>query len=570
MKPFDLEIDALTGEEYYRVHLRGRDLLSHPLLNKGSCFSREERKVLGLLGHLPYGVSSVADQVARSLEAYQRKSDDLERYIFLLELLNRNETLFYKLLSENLREMLPIVYTPTVGLACQNMSHILRRSRGVYIHPENINNIDEILGNVSQPQVDLIVVTDGERILGLGDLGTDGMGIPVGKVNLYVAAGGLHPACCLAVCLDVGTNNDKMLKDPLYMGYRHPRLDGQAYFDFIEQFVVGVKRSFPRALLQWEDFAKHKAFKLLDRYRDRILSFNDDIQGTGATASAALMTAVRLKGSTWRDQRIAILGMGQAGTGISNSVAAIMREQGLSDAEIRARFFAMDVQGLLFEDDPKLEDHQRFYAHARGDVADWSLQSPDRITLFDVIKNARPTILIGVTAQTGAFDESILRQMAENDPRPVIMALSNPTHKSECTPQDVMKYTGGRGLVATGSPFPPVVVDGREHMTSQCNNLFVFPGVGLGALLSGAQKVTDGMFIAASKALSQMVTHEQTDRGLLLPVMQDVRKAGFEVAKAVAIEARDTGLGRQMDDKSVAAQVAKAQWEPHFYAYRAG
>lgn len=368
MKTFSFKVDPLTGEQYYEVYLRGQQLLTDPLLNKGSHFSIEERASLGLTGLLPHGVSSLEEEVARSLDSYRRKGDDLERYLFLLGLLNRNETLFYKLLTENLIEMLPIVYTPTVGQACLLLSRIMRRARGVYVHPDNIAAIDTIFANVPLPEVQLIVVTDGERILGLGDLGADGMGIPVGKVSLYVAAGGLHPACCLPVCLDVGTNNDRLLADPLYLGYRRRRLEGEDYDRFVERFVLGVKRNFPNALIQWEDFAKHKAFRLLERYRERIPSFNDDIQGTGATALAALMTASRIKGKPLAAERVLIVGFGQAGVGTAQAITTYLRHQGLSDEQARQIIWPVDVQGLLCEDDPALEPWQRPFARRREEV----------------------------------------------------------------------------------------------------------------------------------------------------------------------------------------------------------
>jgi malate dehydrogenase (oxaloacetate-decarboxylating) len=570
MKTFDFKIDPLTGEHYYEVYLRGQQLITDPLLNKGSHFTIEERATLGLVGLLPHGVSTSDEEVRRSLESYCRKPDDLERYLFLLGLLNRNETLFYRLLIENLTEMMPIVYTPTVGQACMRLSRIMRRARGVYIHPDNIGAIDTIFANVPLPRIQLIVVTDGERILGLGDLGADGMGIPVGKVSLYVAAGGVHPACCLPICLDVGTNNERLLIDPLYLGYRHPRLEGEVYDRVVERFVLGVKRTFPDALIQWEDFSKHKAFGLLARYRDRVLSFNDDIQGTGATACAALLSAMRIKGSSFDRERFAIVGFGQAGWGTAEHIRAILEENGLSREEIGRHIFAIDSQGLLLEDDPSLEEPQRFYAQPRELIGTWQLAQPNRITLLDVVRNAKPTVLIGYTARQGLFDEAVLSTMGANDPRPVILALSNPTSNSECSPADALHWTGGRALVATGSPFSPSQVRGRSVHTSQCNNLYVFPGMGLGALVATASKVTEGMFVAAAKALSDMVTAEEREAGLLLPEMKKIRDVSFQVAWAVARKARDAGLGRLLDDEELAAVVRKAQWEPRFVPYRAG
>jgi malate dehydrogenase (oxaloacetate-decarboxylating) len=570
MKTFGFKIDPLTGEEYYEVYLRGRQLLNDPHLNKGSAFTREERLSLELDGLLRSGVSSMEAQLDRSLESFRRKPDDMERYIFLIGLQDRSEPLFYQLLTENLEEMVPIVYTPTVGQACLQMSHIQRRFRGLYITPDNIANIDQIFQSVSLPQVNLIVVTDGERILGLGDLGSDGMGIPVGKVSLYVAAGGVHPAVCLPISLDVGTNNPRLLEDPLYLGYRHPRLRGAEYEEIVEKFVLGVKRNFPDALLQWEDFAKHTAFDNLARYRERILSFNDDIQGTGATALSALMTAMRIKRSRFQDERFVVVGMGQAGTGICMNIRAMLKEEGLSDEEARRRIFAVDMQGLLLEDDPKLEGPQKPLAQRRAWVEGWKLDDPARIGLGDVVRNAKPTVLIGVTAQPGLFSDAILAETARHTERPIVMALSNPTHKCECAPEAVWKATDGKGLVATGSPFSPMAWGGRTLQASQCNNMYIFPGVGLGALVSHASRVTDDMFLAASRAISGMVSPEQEAMGLLLPEMRDIRRVSAAVAVAVGKEARDAGLGRLLDDDQLEETVRKAQWTPRYAPYRPG
>ena len=570
MKTFGFKIDPLTGEDYYEVYVRGRQLLNDSHLNKGSAFTKEERLSLELDGMLRPGIGSLNTQVARVYEAYQRKHDDLERYIYLAGLQDRSEPLFYRLLLEHLEEMVPIVYTPTVGQACMQMSHIQRRYRGVYITPKNIANIDQIFQGLSQPQVNLIVVTDGERILGLGDLGSDGMGIPVGKVSLYVAAGGVHPAVCLPVTLDVGTNNPRLLEDPLYLGIRKPRLRGTEYEDLVEKFILGVKRNFPSALLQWEDFAKQTAFKNLDRYRERILSFNDDIQGTGSTALAALMTAMRIKQSRFQDERFGIVGMGQAGTGIAMNIRAMLLEEGLSNEEARKRIFAVDMQGLLLEGDPLLEGPQEPLAQRRAAVDGWTLDDPSRIGLEDVVRNAHPTVLIGVTAQPGLFSEAILAETAKHSPRPIVLALSNPTHKCECSPEAVWQATDGKGLVATGSPFDPVDWKGHKLLSSQCNNMYIFPGVGLGALVCKASRVTDAMFLAASKAISEFVTPAQEDMGLLLPEMKDIRAVSVAVAKAVGMEARDSGLGRLLEDDQLEYIVNRAQWTPRYASYRPG
>jgi len=570
MKTFSLRVDPLTNEEYWEVYLRGQQLLNEPILNKASAFTQEERLGLDLVGLLRSGVSSMDLQVERTLEAYRRKPDDLEKYIYLQGLMDRNEVLFYRLLVDNLTEMVPIVYTPTVGLACQQLSKITRRYRGVYFSPENIGRIDQIFQSVSLPNISLMVVTDGERILGLGDLGSDGMGIPVGKVKLYVAAGGLHPACCLPVCLDVGTNNQALLDDPLYLGWRHSRLDGDEYWELIEKFVLGVRRNFPEALVQWEDFAKHKAFTLLERYRDRVLSFDDDIQGTGAVAASVMMTAMRLKKSRLAEQRIGIVGMGQAGIGIAENVLALLQAEGLSEREARRRIYTGDMPGLLCEDTPGLSKWQRAFARERADVAGWTLETSDRITLMDVVRNAKLTVLVGVTAQPGLFSAEVLSAMASYEPQPLVMALSNPTSKCECTAEDVARATDGRGLIATGSPFADFQWKGRTLVTSQCNNLYVFPGVGLGALVAKAPKVTAAMFMAASRALSGLVTDDQAAHGHLLPPMADIRGVSRAVAKAVAVEARDSGLGRLLDDQKYEEIIARSQWEPNYAPYRPG
>lgn len=568
MKTFSIKIDPLTNEEYFEVHLRGGQLLSDPFLNKGSAFTEEERLNLGLSGLLRTAISDVETQRQRSYEMYSRKTDDIEKYIFLQSLLNRNETLFYSLITDNLIEMLPIVYTPTVGQACLMLSHITREYRGVYINPENIGNIDEIFQEVSLPDVSLIVVTDGERILGLGDLGSDGMGIPVGKINLYVAAGGLHPACCLPICLDVGTNTERLISDPLYLGFRQKRLVGKEYDEFIERFVLGVKRNFPNALLQWEDFAKHTAFKLLERYRERILSFNDDIQGTGSVALAALLSAMKIKHQRFSDQRFVIAGMGQAGTGIASNIRAMLMEEGLSESDARSRIFAFDAPGLLMEDTPGLEEQQRRFAQPRSVVAGWKLDSAGPMSLLDLVRNAKATVLIGVTARTGLFSAEVLTQMGKNDERPIIFALSNPTSKSECTPEQAAAATGGRAIIATGSPFPPVEYGGKKFATSQCNNMFVFPGMGLGALVSRSSRITPKMFLKASRALSDLVSEEQRSQRMLLPTLNDIRKVSAHIAKAVAVEARDSGLGRHVSDDEYERLIARAQWFPHYYPFR--
>ena len=570
MKTYSLKIDPLRNEEYLEVYLRGQQILNDSFLNKASAFTDEERVSLNIVGYLRYEESNLEIQSMRAYEAYLKKKDNLEKYIYLQGLLNRNETLFYRLLHDHLNEMLPIVYTPTVGQACMELSHITRRYRGVFINPQNIFAIDQIFSNINQPDINLIVVTDGERILGLGDLGSDGMGIPIGKVNLYVAAGGIHPQTCLPIMLDVGTNNERLLNDPVYLGFKHKRYTGKEYDEFIEKFMRGVKRNFPNALLQWEDFAKSKAFMLLDRYRERMPSFDDDIQGTGAVALTALITASKIKNTKLKDERFAIVGMGQAGSGIAYNIRAKLIDEGLSYEDANERIFAVDYFGLATDDMSDLENQMKTFAQKRSNVQSWKLDNENTISLRDVVRNAKPTVLIGVTAKTGLFDKEILSMMASNTERPVILALSNPTAKSECKPEDVIEVTKGRGLMAFGSPFPPVKSSYGEFHFSQCNNMYVFPGIGLGALISKTPKITNKMFLAASNELSNLVTPEMRNKGLLLPPLDNIREVSAKIALSLAKEARDTGLGAIDTDENLMKIIKKAQWYPNYLPYKPG
>ncbi len=569
MKRFEMRVDPLTHEVYYAVPHRGHTLVADPLLNKGHAFSRSERVEFDLLGLLPERVGSLEEQRTRNYAIYNTKTTDLGRYVSLLALLDRNETVFYSLLLHHLEEMLPIVYTPTVGQACQTLSHIIRRWRGIYISPTNVDSVEKILKNAGLPNVSLLVATDGERILGLGDLGANGMGIPVGKISLYVAAAGIHPASTLPVMIDVGTNNEKLLNDPLYVGVRHKRLSGDAYYEVIERFVQGVRRVFPRALLQWEDFGKQNAGTLLGRYQDRILSFNDDIQGTGATAAAALCTAFSMTGRALADERIAIYGFGQAGSGVANALVTLMTvEGGLSEAEARRKIFAIDINGLLMEG-AGTDEYQTRFLQPRDTIANWPVTKDKAPNLAEVVKHARITTLIGLSGQGGSFTESILQTLAVNTDRPIVLALSNPTSCTEATAEVVMRATNGRALMATGSPFAPVTgPDGREIIISQCNNLYVFPGMGLGAIVCQAQKVTHRMFHAASVAISSLVTPDLREKGYLLPSLKNARDISFAVALAVAQQAREEGLGMRVDDAKLSDLIRSAMWQPHYYPYR--
>jgi len=448
------------------------------------------------------------------------------------------------------------------------MSHILRKFRGLYITEDNIDRIDQIFHNVESPEVYLIVVTDGSRILGLGDLGSDGMGIPVGKINLYVASGGIHPAGCLPITLDVGTNNQRLLDDPLYLGVKKNRLVGKDYEEFIEKFVLGVKRNFPNALLQWEDFGKNNAFMLLERYKDRILSFNDDIQGTGAVVLAALYSAMKIKKSSFTNEKFVIVGLGQAGSGACFNISNALREEGLTEDEIRRRVFAFDINGLLVDDMESLEDQMKPFAQKRSELSDWKVSNPNNITLAEVIENAKATVLIGATAQTNLFNAEIIRKVAKNTERPVFFALSNPTSKSECTPTDVYNNTKGKGLIATGSPFDPVIGEYGTMQCAQSNNMYIFPGIGLGALVSNSHVITYKMFLEASKKLSTLLTEEELAIGKLLPDLENIREISAQIGIAVAIEARNAGLGRIGTDEEIDRAVRKAQWNGKYRRYR--
>ncbi len=567
MFTYSKKIDPFTNEEFIEVPFKGLLLAEHPIYNKGTAFPEDERENLDLRGVFPDTVSNFKIQKRRTYDSFCSKVDDLEKYIYMISLQDRNETLYYALILDHLTEMLPIIYTPTVGQACQQFSQIFRRPRGLYVTANNIQNIDKVLSNAPFSNVSLIVVTDGERILGLGDQGAGGMGIPIGKVSLYIAGAGLHPAYCLPILIDVGTNNEKLLEDPLYIGIRKKRLTGDAYDEIIEHFVNAVRRKFPNALLQWEDFGKNNAFRLLDRYRERVCSFNDDIQGTGSIAMGVFLSAMKIKKENLSDQRFVLFGQGQAGIGIARQIFTGLMEEGLSEKEARECIFGVDKDGLLVEG-MQVTDEQKPWVKDRAMIEKWQLSNPNRIDLLDTIRNTKATVLIGVTGQSGAFTEDILTQMAKNCNLPLIMPLSNPTAKAECTPEQAFKVTKGNCLIATGSPFKPVMVNGKERAISQCNNLYVFPGVGLGALVVGTPKITNQMFMAASRALSDLVSEDELKAGQLLPSIENIRQVSAEIALAVAREARESGLGVRADDEQLFKMITKAMWEPKYLPYR--
>jgi malate dehydrogenase (oxaloacetate-decarboxylating) len=558
---------ALSGSktETKSVSMRGHVLLDTPLLNKGSAFSEDERRDFGLLGLLPFHSSTTEEQLARTYENYKTKESEVERYIFLTALQDRNETLFYRLVHDHISEMMPVIYTPTVGLACQKYSHIFRRPRGLYIAYPQQDEISRILNNAPRPEnVEVIVVTDGERILGLGDLGVGGMGIPVGKLSLYTLCAGIHPATTLPILLDVGTDNRDLLADPLYLGWRHERIRGEEYDRFIEAFVTAVQEMFPNVLLQWEDFSKNNASRLLDRYRDRLCTFNDDIQGTGAVTLAGLLAAMRITDARLKDQRILILGAGSSGIGISNQIVKAIQREGISESEARSRIWLVDSRGLVHAGRNDLGSSKQKYAVPVESLCGWRLAVPGQFTFADVVRNLHPTILIGTSAQPGAFTEDLVREIAANVARPIIFPLSNPTSKCEAKPADLLTWTDGRALVATGSPFSPVKVNGATVSVGQCNNSFIFPGVGLGVLASGAARVTDEMFVAAALALSDVSPALADKKASLYPPLEQLREVSRRVALAVALEAQRCGLAEVTTQAELESRIEARSWSPQY------
>jgi malic enzyme len=545
-----------------KVAKRGKELLWDALLNKGTAFSDDEREAFGLMGLLPAVVNTIDQQAERTFAAITRKSEPLEQYIGLAALQDRNETLYYRLLTEHLEAFMPIVYTPTVGDASWNYSQIFRRGRGLWITPNHRGRVKELLAQFDKKYVRLIVVTDNERILGLGDQGAGGIVIPIGKLALYSACAGLHPSSTLPISLDVGTDNRHLLDDPLYLGYRHERLRGKEYDDLVEEFVEAVKECFPDALLQWEDFKKVNAFEILDRYKDRLLSFNDDIQGTAAVTIAGLVAACRAKNERLADQRIVILGGGAAGVGIAHQLRGAFERQGRSPEEIARAIAVLDSRGLIHDGREGLDEHKKTFAWPQSLVAECGLDPETQIGLDEMIPATKPTMLVGTSGVPGTFTESMIREMAKHVERPVIFPLSNPTKNSEAHAADVVEWTEGRCLIATGSPFDPVEYEGRTIHVSQGNNVYIFPGVGLGALAVRATKVTDSMFTAAARDLAEQVAEEDLAAGKLYPPLPEMRKITQSIARAVAQTAIDEGLAQTDPSIPIADLVNELVWEP--------
>jgi len=535
---------------------RGLQLLHDPALNRGTGFTEQERDALGLRGLLPSVVLSQEEQAARFLENLRRLPDDLDKYIALNALHDRNEALFFRVVCDNIDEMQPLIYTPTVGLACQRYGHIFQRPRGMFISANDRGRIAKVLRNWPY-RAGIIVVTDGERILGLGDLGANGMGIPVGKLSLYVACAGVHPNDCLPVILDVGTNNMELVDDRFYVGLRQRRLRGAEYDALVDEFITAALTVFPGVLIQFEDFANHNAFRLLNKYRDRIPAFNDDIQGTAAVALAGILSALRVTGGKLTDQRILFLGAGEAATGIADLVASAAAAQGLDEGEARRRCWLVDSRGLVVKSRADLAEHKLPYAHEHAPVGDF----------LSAIRAIRPTAIIGVAAVGGTFTREVLEEMARLNDRPIVFALSNPTSKSECTAEEAYRYTRGKALFACGSPFDPVTVNGQTFVPRQGNNSYIFPGVGLGAIASGAKRITDEMFMSAAHSLAHDVTETDLAQGSLYPALPRIREVSANIASAVAEVAYRRGLGTGSVPKDVAAHIRERMYDPKYKSY---
>ena len=557
-----------SPETVIRTPLSGYDLLLHPELNKGTAFTEEERDIFALHGLLPPRIGTLQDQRERRKKSLDNEPTAFGKYRLMRDLQDNDETLFYSLIAHHTEELLPIVYTPAVGEGCQRFSEIWRKPRGLFISYPNRHLMDQMLADPRYDQIRCIVVSDGERILGLGDQGAGGMGIPIGKMALYTALGGIPPQHCLPILLDVGTDNQALLENPIYIGWQHHRIRGQEYDDFIEAFVHAVERRWPHILLQWEDFSGENALRLLARYRDRLCTFNDDIQGTAAVTTGTLLAAVNATGIPLKEQTIAMFGSGSAGVGIIKLLIAAMKEQGLSEKEARQRIYAFNRHGLMVEGEPGLRASQLPLACSKENVAGWRLSAPGSISLLDVVRNARVTVLAGVSAQPGAFTEEIVREMARHTPRPAIFPLSNPTSVAEATPEDLLRWTGGRALVGTGSPSAPVEVNGRMIRISQINNSFIFPGLALGILVSKASRVTDGMMMAAAKGLASLSPTCADSNAPLLPPIAESRKVGLVVAEAVARRALAEGVAGIEDPSTLSEQLQAYVWEPVYRPYK--
>lgn len=556
-----------TDPNYLYIPYSGPNLLETPLLNKGSAFSQLERESFNLAGLLPPRYETIEEQVERCYQQYSSFNDNLNKHIYLRAIQDNNETLYYRLVRDHLEEMMPIIYTPTVGDACEKFSDIYRSSRGLFISYEERHQIDDILRNATKGKVKVIVVTDGERILGLGDQGIGGMGIPIGKLSLYTACGGISPAYTLPVMLDVGTNNEKLLADPMYMGARHKRISQTEYDEFLELFINAVKRRWPTVLLQFEDFAQPNAMPLLKRYRNEICSFNDDIQGTASVTVGSLLAACRVKGDKLSQQKVVFVGAGSAGCGIAEQIISQMIAEGISDEQARNQVYMVDRFGLLTEGMENLRDFQAALVHSKDALSDWSY-SGDFASLLDVMHCAKPDILIGVSGQPGLFTEQVIRAMHNGCERPIIFPLSNPSRQVEAHPKDVIEWTDGHAIVATGSPFAPVEFNGSTFPIPQCNNSYIFPGIGLGVIASKATSITDAMLMVSSETLAESSPWANTGKGSLLPALVEIEPLSKRIAFAVAKKAMEEGVALEMSDDAIWAAIERNYWLPEYRNYK--
>ncbi len=550
------------------ISYAGPSLLEMPLLNKGSAFTPQERIDFNLIGLLPQTVETIEEQLTRVYDQYQQCASDLDKHIYLRSIQDNNETLFFRLLDSHLEEMLPIIYTPTVGQACQEFSKIYRTHRGLFVSYPDRDRIDDILRSATKDRIRVIVVTDSERILGLGDQGIGGMGIPIGKLSLYTACGGISPAYTLPIVLDVGTNNQELLDDPMYMGWRHKRVTGQEYEDFIALFIEAVQRRWPDVLLQFEDFAQANAMPLLEKYRNELCCFNDDIQGTASVAVGTLLAACKAKQQTLGQQKVVFLGAGSAGCGIAEHIIAAMQVEGLSEAEARQRIFMVDRFGLLTQGMDNLLDFQQRLAQQAGDVAGWAGNDEPYASLLEVVRHAEATVLIGVSGQRGLFSEEVIRELHAHCPQPLVMPLSNPTSKVEATPEEILRWTDGQALVATGSPFAPVSINGRTVHIAQCNNSYIFPGIGLGVIACKASRISDRMLMAASNALAECSPIVTGEGDAVLPSLKDIQQVSRKIALAVAREAQVEGLALETSEEVLLAAIERNFWVPEYRSYR--
>jgi len=545
----------------------GPTLLETPLLNKGSAFSAKERQDFNLTGLLPPRYETIDEQVERAYMQYSSFHTNLNKHIYLRAIHDNNETLFFKLVQAHLEEMMPIIYTPTVGDACEQFSDIYRSSRGLFVSYEERHQLDDILRNATKNKVKVIVVTDGERILGLGDQGIGGMGIPIGKLSLYTACGGISPAYTLPVMLDVGTNNEKLLNDPMYMGWRHPRIGQEEYNEFVDMFIQAVKRRWPHVMLQFEDFAQPNATPLLEKYRDEICCFNDDIQGTASVTVGTLLAACRTKGVKLSSQRVTFVGAGSAGCGIAEQIISQMVSEGVSAEQARSQVYMIDRHGLLTEGMDNLRDFQQRLVQSKASVGKWSIEG-EYASLLEVMNNAKPDILIGVSGVAGLFSEEVIRAMKSHCQMPIVFPLSNPVRQVEATPEQVISWTDGEVIVATGSPFEPVEFKGKLYSIAQCNNSYIFPGLGLGVVAANVNRITDEMLMVASKTLAEASPLANSGEGELLPPITEIANLSKKIAFAVAKVAFDQGLALTIDDEALVAKIERNFWHPEYRQYK--